>query len=153
MLDLKMWFPALFIGVSVGLFVWWFRYTCALILCARSAKDYSASVARVNALRFPEIERRLADHTRAERAYLDLLRRALVRDYMLLTCLMRNGAEFRNAGLQMEHRMLMLDFQIMRAWYRVARRLSIQKGRETLAEMVDILHHFADTMGECSAAH
>lgn len=147
-----MWVNVLFIAVSVVLLVYWFRYTCLLILSARCSGNYAVTVAEANALRFPEIEQTLAQAQTAEVAHLDAFHLALARDYQLLTCLIRHGAEFRIAGRQLEHRMLMLDFQVMRAWYAISRRLSARRGRLALQEMVHILYHFADMMGECTAS-
>jgi hypothetical protein len=146
-----MWFHLLFMAASIVLLVFWFRYTCVLILSAGPPRDYGAAVARANALRFPEIQQKLAEQDSPEPAYLDTLRRALDRDYMLLTCLIRYGAQFRTAGQRMEHKMLRLNFQILRAWYAVSKRLSVDRRRRTLEQMVHILRHFAGMMGECSA--
>ncbi len=145
-----MWANVLFVAMSGVLLVYWFRYTCLLILSTRAIRDYAAAVAEANALRFPEIQEELAGEI--PEAQLDALNRALDRDYRLLTCLMRHGAEFRMAGRKIEHRMLVLDFQIMRAWYAVSSRLSSRYSRQALEEMVHIVRHFADTMGECAAA-
>lgn len=43
----------LVLTVSLILFLYWFRYTCLLILSAKPAKDYSGQVAQVNQLSFP----------------------------------------------------------------------------------------------------
>src|SRR5438552_17970357 len=110
-----MWVHVLFMAASLGLLGYWFRYTCLLILSVRSARDYAAGVARANALQFPEVQQKLAEERPGEAAYLDVLRRALDRDYILLTCLLRHGPEFRNVGQLIEHRMSKLDVQIMRA--------------------------------------
>jgi hypothetical protein len=147
-----MWVNGLLIAVSAVLLVYWFRYTCLLILSVRCSRNYAVMVAEANALRFPEIEQALAQAQSAELAQLDALHVALARDYELLTCLFRHGAEFRMAGRQLEHRMLVLDFQVMRAWYAISRRLSIPRGQVALQEMVNILYHFADMMGECTAS-
>jgi len=144
-------FDLLFAAASFALLVIWFRYACLLILSAGSTQDYGADVARANALRFPEIQQKLAVDAAAKPGCLDTLGRALVSDYRLLTTLIRHGAEFRTAGQRMEHKMLMLYFQILRAWYTVSKRLSIQHGRRTLEEMAHILRHFAGMMGECAA--
>lgn len=146
-----MWANVMFVAMSSVLLVYWFRYTCLLILNTRAIRDYAAAIAEANALRFPEIQQELAGEIPAG-AHLDALHSALDRDYRLLTCLMRHGAEFRMAGRKLEHRMLVLDFQIMRAWYAVSSRRSSRYSRRALEEMVRIVSHFADTMGECAAA-
>ena len=135
---------AFFILVSLILLAYWFRYTCMLILGAKPARDYAARVAATNRLSFPHIQQTLdADVAFAE---LDTLCRQLDRDYTLLTCLMRHGAEFREIGQSLEDRMLMLDFAIMK------RSFSFRQSREALREMANIVQHFANQMGEHAAA-
>jgi hypothetical protein len=145
-----MWANVLFVAMSGVLLVYWFRYTCLLILSTRAIRDYAAAVAEANALKFPEIQQELAGGL-AEAEHMDALHRQLDRDYRLLTCLMRHGAEFRMAGRKLEHRMLVLDFHLMRAWYALTSRMSSRHSRQALEEMVHIVRHFADTMGECAA--
>ena len=135
---------AFFILVSLILLAYWFRYTCVLILSAKPARDYAAQVAVTNRLSFPRIQQSLdVDVAFAE---LDTLCRQLDRDYTLLTCLMRHGAQFREIGQSLEDRMLMLDFAIMK------RAFSMRRSREALREMANIVQHFANQMGEHAAA-
>lgn len=143
----------LFLASSTVLLAAWFRYICLLILRVGSTADYAAAVACANALRFPEIQQRLAHPDAARPAHLDDLRRALDRDYTRVTALIRYGAQFRRAGDRAERRLLMLDFQILRARYAISRRLSVRRCHRTLEEMVCIVQHFACVMGECAAAH
>ena len=44
----------LIIVVSLALFLYWFRYTCVLILSAKTSRDYAAEIASANQLRFLE---------------------------------------------------------------------------------------------------
>lgn len=44
----------LIMAVSIALLLYWFRYSCVLILSTRTTRDYSASVALANQLSFPE---------------------------------------------------------------------------------------------------
>ena len=44
---------------SVVLFAYWFRYTCLLILSAKTARDYASDVAYSNKLGFPEVQAQL----------------------------------------------------------------------------------------------
>ena len=135
---------AFFIMVSLILLAYWFRYTCVLILNAKPARDYAAQVALTNRLSFPRIQQSLEVGVAV--AELDTLRRHLDRDYTVLTCLMRHGAEFREIGQSLEDRMLMLYFVIMK------RTFSLRRSREALHEMTNILQHFANQMGEHAAA-
>jgi hypothetical protein len=143
-----MWVNLLTVALSCCLLVYWFRYACLLILTARSAQDYATAVAQANALQFPQIQQKLEGAAAAGRSHLDALQRALDRDYKLLVWLMRHGAEFQVAGRQVEHKMLLLDYQLMRAWYACSKRMSLRRGRNALEEMVHIVRHFAGMMGE-----
>ena len=49
------------IVLSTALFVYWFRYTCVLILRTRDARDYAQHVAEVNHLTFLTAQQQLAD--------------------------------------------------------------------------------------------
>ena len=40
----------LIVSVSMALFGYWFRYTCLLILSAKTIRDYAADVVAANAL-------------------------------------------------------------------------------------------------------
>ena len=148
MLGLPMWVTALTIVLSGSLLVYWFRYSCLLILRARSARDYATAVAQANALQFPQIQQKLEAITAAQLPSLDVLRRALDRDYKLLIWLMRHGSEFRTSGRQVEHKMLLLDYQLLRTWYTCSRRVSVRRGRHALEEMVNMVRHTAGMMGE-----
>lgn len=130
--------------VTIALFAVWFRYTCVLILKAKPAKDYSLEVASANELKFVEVQQSLAK-ARA-RTDLDTMQRHLEGDYRLLTFILEHGAQFQLDAL--ERRILMLDFEIMRVWYAVARRASRSRGRRPLQEMISIIAHLANFMGE-----
>jgi len=139
-----------FVGVSLILFAYWFRYTCLLILTSQPARDFAKDVAEANRLTFREVQESLAGPLSTME--LDALRRKLDRDYALITCLLRHGAEFKVAGSAIEDRMLMVHYGLMRCWYGLARRLSVARGRQALEEMAQIVNHFAGAMGERSAA-
>ncbi len=140
----------LIIGFSLVLFLYWFRYTCLLILSAKSIKDYSRQVANANQLSFITAQGLLSGTH--ETMPLDNLRNSLDRDYRLLTCLMSHAPGFQLGGFDIEHRMLMIDYFIMNSWYSVSRKLSAAQSQSALREMADIVAHFANTMGERGAA-
>src|SRR5215510_3701897 len=135
---------------SVLLFLYWFRYTCLLILSTRTAKDYTQQVARANRLEFPAIQAHLRQSAVSN---LNALSTSLDRDYALLTGLLRHAAEFQVGGLSVEQRMLMIDYKVMKVWFGVATRMSkAAHARQALSEMADIVAHFANTTGERAAA-
>jgi len=70
------------IVVSTGLLIYWFRYSCRLILNAKPAHDYTEQVAAANDLRFLDIQQDLP-FVRGRRQ-LDNLQKSLERDYRVL---------------------------------------------------------------------
>ena len=143
------------ISLSMLLFLYWFRYTCLLILSTRTAKDYTAQVAAANQLEFPVILSQLKMAVPAGGAVeeMGMLQQSLERDYRLLTGLLSHAAQFQVGGLSMEQRMLMIDYQVMKAVFSVSHRfVQSVHARNALAEMADIVAHFANAMGERSAA-
>ncbi|MBI3682224.1 MAG: hypothetical protein HY235_17730 [Acidobacteria bacterium] len=139
------------IGFSLVLFLYWFRYTCLLILSTKTTRDYTVQVARANHLEFPAI----VAHLRSEVAVdgMDTLHTSLGRDYRLLTTLLRSAAQFQVGGLSVEQRMLMIDYHVMKGWYAIARRFSqALYAQQALEEMADIVAHLANDMGERAAA-
>jgi hypothetical protein len=142
------------ITFSMLLFLYWFRYTCLLILSTKTAKDYTSQVAKANQLQFPLIQAHLrAGLETGTVVPMDGLRISLERDYRLLTGLLSHAAQFQVGGVSLEQRMLMVDYQAMRLWYTVSMRFSKSAhARRALVEMADIVAHFANAMGEQTAA-
>lgn len=143
----------LIIGFSVILFVYWFRYTCVLILSTRTAHDYGPQVAQANQLRFIEMQERLRpDAQPAAAMALDDIRTALDRDYRLVSYLLRHGSSMDKAAGGLERQMLAIDYVAMKVWFAVTRKLAMPQARTALQEMSDIVAHFANAMGERAAA-
>jgi|SRR5271170_5489206 len=136
---------------SVVLFGYWFRYTCMLIVSAKTALDYAAGVAAANRLNFLDVQARL--HERVTE--LDPLRAALERDYTLITYLLKNAAQSGTEESSLETRMLKMNYRLMDAWYQVSRHFSTQAACRALEDMSMVVAHFANVMGEraaCGAA-
>lgn len=140
----------LIIAFSMLLFLYWFRYTCLLILSTKTTKDYALEVAAANQLSFISAQERLREEADAE-GRLENLRQSLDRDYQLLTGLLNHAAAFQVAGYSVEQRMLMIDYYAMKCWYSVARSFSDLRARQALEEMANIVAHFANLMGERAA--
>ena len=136
----------LIIAVSLTLFVYWFRYTCLLILSAKTSRDYTAQIATANQLTFLETRDSLLDETRV--SSFERLHKSLDRDYRLLTYLLRHGSSDSSPGRSLENRILMIDFRLMSVWYGLTRRVSSERARKALLEMASIVGHLANTMGE-----
>jgi hypothetical protein len=129
---------------SVFLFGYWFRYTCLLILSARTSKDYAAPVALANQLSFLQVQTNL----RESNSDLDQLMHQLDQDYKVLTYLLKNAANPSRGGDAVETRMLEIDYRLMRAWYSLSRRFSPTAAMSALDEMSQVVAHFANSMGE-----
>lgn len=129
---------------SLVLLIYWFRYSCLVILntkasCGR-ADDSVGPLWAALALGRRRVE------AVATPGQLDELSSALDRDYRLLTYLLKHTAGLEIGGLTIEQRMLMLDFRLMQLWYRLSRTVFPPQSRKALAEMSDIVACFADAL-------
>jgi len=131
---------------SVALFGYWFRYTCLLILSAKTTRDYAAEIAAANQLSFLQVQAQLRENS----PDLDRLQAALDRDLVMITYLIQHASGNREWGV--EDRMLKLNYRLMSAWCSLSRRVSPEAGRRALDEMSMIISHFANAMGERSMA-
>ena len=135
----------LIIAVSLVLFLYWFRYTCVLILNTRTTRDYGAEVAEANELSFLGVQDLLEGSKAGD---LDSLRKSLERDYRLVSHLMTQAGELKVGGDALEAIMLRIDFRLMKITYSISRKLSEAKSRAALEEMSNIVAHFANAFGE-----
>jgi hypothetical protein len=136
----------LIILFSVVLFVYWFRYSCLLILQNRTA--YSTETANGSALSFPVVQERLKSQEGGVEL-LDQLRRDLSNDYRIICFLLRCSAE--NGVDPIERRLLVMDYWILQAWYSMARRTAPLQARKALEEMSNIVSYFASSVGRHAA--
>ncbi len=131
----------LIILVSSGLFVFWFRYTC-LLLIGQGSAEYALKVASMIRLEFPRVQAILGGESPT--TGLNHLHAALQHDHRILTDLLRE-----NARVSLEHRLLALDYKVMQAWYTISRsRPHLLRAKYALAEMGAILQYFASEMGQ-----
>src|SRR5579862_5683376 len=117
---------------SVLLFAYWFRYTCLLILSARTTRDYAASVASANQLGFLQVQSMLRDPASADLA---ALKDTLDRDFKVLTYLLKHAANPSGPDDVIEKRMLAIDYRLMSTWFAASRRFSPDAARRALDEM------------------
>jgi hypothetical protein len=134
---------------SVLLFAYWFRYTCLLILSAKTARDYTSDVADSNRLLFPEVQAQLNQSASPD---LDKLRSALDRDYQVLRHLMKHMPAAGEGQSALETQMLALNYRLMGTWYHVTRHVSGSTAARALSEMSMVVAHFANLMGEQAAS-
>jgi hypothetical protein len=130
---------------SIFLFGYWFRYSCLLIVSAKTCKDYAASLVQSNGLKFPEVQSLLRDNAETN---LDQLRDSLDRDYALVRGLMKQVS----IDSPLEERILALNYRVMGAWYRVSAQFSVRAARQALEEMSMVVAHMANSVGECAAS-
>ena len=133
---------------SLTLFGYWFRYTCMLILSAKTARDFAGDVAEANRLGFLEVQSRL----QAEATNLEGLRAALDRDYAVVTGLMRQTANLQLSDAFLERRMLQMHYRVSRFWYQCTHNCAPGSARKSLEEMSLVIAHFANVTGEQMAA-
>jgi len=129
---------------SLLLFGYWFRYTCLLILHAKTAVDYGREVALANHLSFNQVQSQLF----APSANLNGLRGSLDRDFALLTSLMTQAS----SGFGIEQRMLAFNYRLAGVRYQIGQHISANSARQALEEMSLVVAHFANSLGEASAA-
>jgi hypothetical protein len=134
---------------SIALFAYWFRYTCLLILSAKTAHDYTSDVALSNQLGFPAVQAQLQQ---AGSPDLDRLRSALDRDYEVVRNLLKYMPKTEEGPSPLETQMLALNYKLMGAWYQVCRHFSGSTAAHALNEMSMVVAHFANMMGEQAAA-
>ena len=121
----------LIISVSLALLIYWFRYTCLLLLQAGESHEFADSMARANRLAFPQVQKALG--AKPDETALDALYRQLENDHRIILYLLRHSA-----GLELppvEQTMLILNYRVMRLWYRFSRRSSLDRARQALEEM------------------
>ena len=116
-----MFASALIIGFSLVLLVYWFRYSCALLLRSRSELAVIAPDPRFN---FGEVQQRLS-----AASDLDPLQQSLRRDYEVLIYLVEHAS---GLGLEsIEDRLLVCDYKLMQLQYRLTRTLLPAQARRS----------------------
>lgn len=134
---------------SVLLFAYWFRYTCLLILSAKTARDYTSDIACSNHLGFPGVQAQLQQGAAPD---LDRLRSSLDRDYEVVRQLLRYMPKSEEGPSALETQMLAVNYKLMGTWYQVSRHFSGSMATQALNEMSMVVAHFANLMGEQAAA-
>src|SRR5262249_33546555 len=111
-----MFVTLLIVGVSVLLFVYWFRYTVRLIQRSRpAAVEYAHKVAAANHLSFVEVCGKI--HDTHEVNSLRSLCKALEQDYQALKYLLGHAATTQAGTYTAEQRLLMINFRLLALWF------------------------------------
>jgi hypothetical protein len=131
----------LIIVFSLILFVYWFRYSCILLLRNFSEEPVVADRLADSRFSFLQVREQLQSSPD-----LDPLRRSLDRDYRMISYLLQHAPDL---GLQsIEDRLLVLDYRVMRCYYLVTRVMAPLHARRALAEMAQVLGILAQKIGE-----
>ena len=128
----------LIILISFVLLVYWFRYSCILLL-----RGHSEPVA-------PQAEGQFsfgsARNRLGEKPELHALHLALQRDHQLITYLLDHAPGLELSSF--EDRLLLWDYKAMQFWYRITRIAAPDQAREALSEMGSVLAILGAKIGE-----
>ena len=135
------------IVISAGLFGYWFRYTCLLLLGQTSGAEYALKVASTIRLSFPQVEGALL--ASPQLAALERVQQGLESDFRILTDLLGRT----DTAEPIEHRILALDYKIMNVWYKLtSSHGNLGMAKYALNEMSSILGYLAGALGESASA-
>jgi len=134
-------------AASLLLFGYWFRYTCMLILSAKTTRDYASEVAAFNELGFNQVQSQLSSVVTGT-ADLDRLRTALDRDYVVLNQLLEQTKHMGMEDASVEQYMLRVHYKVSRVYFQLSKQLSQSASRHALEEMSSVVAHFANVIGE-----
>ena len=126
---------------SSALVLYWFRYTCILLVRNGAEEVRAASAAVQNSFSFGEVQKGLLSN-----AELDPLRRSLQRDYRVLSYLVSHASGLELASW--EERLLVWDYKLQGFWYAVTRAAAPAHARAALAEMAAVLGILAGRIGQ-----
>ena len=131
----------LIIAICLVLFVYWFRYSCLLLL--RTTTEQVGASALDERFRVSSVMERLKSNVE-----LDPLEGELERDFSILAYLIEHTADIELASI--ESRLLILDYKLMRAWSRLTRTMAPEQSRKAMAEMASVLGVLVRKMSEQS---
>ena len=135
----------LIIAFSLVLLVYWFRASCQLLL--RNHGEQAATTASIPDSRFSyhQVQARL--NTGGELSGLQSL---LNRDFQVLTYLRQHAADLESGSF--EDQLLILDYRMMRWYYRLTRSVFPAQARNALSEMARVVGLLAYKMGPQASA-
>jgi hypothetical protein len=131
----------LIIASSLALFVYWFRYSCVLILRNRCEAAEASTAVLDSRFSFADVRERLKSGFP-----LDPLQASLERDYLVLTYLIEHAAGLELESL--EDRLLIFDYRVMQCVYRLSHTVAPARARKALSEMASVLGVLAHRIGE-----
>jgi len=121
--------------------VYWFRYSCILILRNRCEAAEASRGVVDRRFSFVEVRQQLKSGFA-----LDSLHASLERDYRVLTYLIEHAAGLELESL--EDRLLIFDYRVMQCVYRLSHTVAPLRARKALSEMASVLGVLAHRIGE-----
>jgi hypothetical protein len=131
--------------LSLAMFVYWFRYSCLLILESRLSEEEAKQGGESHIPAVSLLETQLAEA--ATPAELDRVRQSLDRDLRVVQNLARSCSEMQVAGASLESRLLMIDYRMMQVWFAATRPFAGPKAQNALREMSQIVSYLAAESG------
>lgn len=125
--------------------MYWFAYTCRLILSTKSPRDHTAHVAAANGLTFLDAQHSLTEGSTG--TVLATIHQSLEHDYARVRQLLDSG----HSATIVEQHFMMIDYRIMRVWYQWMHRVSPSHAQNALREMTLIVSCLASMLGEAQA--
>ena len=125
--------------LSMAMFVYWFRYSCLLILEARWSEEEAKAGAGSQNLGLAQLELQLAQASTA--IDLDRVRKSLDRDLQVVQAMAQNCGELQVGGASLESRLHMIDYRMMQVCF------AGPKAQDALREMSQIVAYLAAESG------
>ncbi len=122
----------LIIALSLAMLVYWFRYSCVLLLRNHRELADSSHAMEDNRFHVGEVQQQLQTAD-----VLDPLHASLQRDYQVLTYLLEHAVGLELQAL--EDRLLVIDYRVMQWWYQLTRIAAPEQARQALREMAEVL--------------
>ena len=131
------------LGISIVLLLYWFRYTCLLLLQNHNEPALVARVAEANGLNLLTVQYELRA---VDASQWQAVERALDHDYEILAFLLEHATEL--GGSRLERLVLAIDFRLLRLWHRLVRSVAPENARQPLTEMAAVLTRMSAMVGE-----
>jgi hypothetical protein len=137
--------PSLLIAaISALLLIYWFRYTCLLLM--RSQIEHLERTPVADSFQIRDVQKRIQSESQ-----LDALHRSLDRDYRVLTYLLQNAYSLGTNRL--EDQILVWDYRAMQWCYRLTKTAAPRQARRALCEMASVLRILVGRMDRRAGLH
>lgn len=141
---MQVFISLIIIAASLGLFAYWFRYSCLLILSAQTTQDYTGVVAKASGLSVLDLQQELESGAPID---LDRLQKALQKDYDRVRRLLHRASNLDEQLSPPERFLLSINYRLMSLYAQFTARRNPALARQALLEQCAILSHFANAAG------